>query len=160
MFKSAQFILIAILGLVIIGYGTLFFMVRSIDINTKQIDENYTKEKEALVGTGNANGEVFDLQKRIALSKKLIENKNTEAIITSEFEKDMVDGVVLHSLDYEMNDKSVALTGNADNLYILAKQIAVLNNSEVFGGIVDGIKTTTGKDSGIDFSLKLKINNL
>lgn len=159
-FKSAQLLLIVILVLVIIAYGTLLFLVKTVNKNIEKADADYSAEKEVLIGAGNTNGEVLDLQKRIKLSKKLIENKNVEAVVLGELEKSMVDGVSLNSLEYKMDDNSVVIAGNADNLYSLAKQVATLNDSKAFSGIVNGVETNSGVDSGIDFSLKLKINNL
>lgn len=158
--KSAQFALIGILALLIIAYGVLFFLLKLTNSKIEQLDMDYMMQKKALVGTGNNNGEVYDLQKRIVLSKNLIENKDVRGDLIAGLEKSMIDGVLLSSLEYTMDDSSVIIEGNANNLYDLAKQVLNFKNSDIFGGVIGDIETSTGKNSGIDFSLTLKINNL
>jgi hypothetical protein len=158
--KSTQSIIIGILVTLIVVYGGLIFLVNMTDKNIAMIGSEYEAEKQKLIGAGNANGEVIDLQKRIFFAKSLVEKKSVPENILTGLEKSMIDGVSLSLLDYLAGGNSISIEGNANNLYDLAKQLLSFKNSSIFSGIEGDVSTKTSENTGIDFTLSLKINNL
>jgi len=159
-FKSAQFILTSVLMVLVLIYGVFYVWVRVIDNSILQVGIDYDAQKRNLVGAGNVNAEVFDLQKRMTLSKALIVKKSSADIILTSLGSNIIEGVSLNSVKYTAVDNKIIIDGNANSLFDLAKQISSLKKVTYFDGIIGDIKTSLGKNSGVDFSFAFEVNNL
>jgi len=124
---------------------------------TKQINEAKTQYAEQIKAlTSEKNLDAFDFQNRIALAKKLVENKGFELDVISNVEKSILPAVYLKSLSYKQAGKILNLSCVADSFATFVQQVANFKSSQFFSDVsTDG--ANVNQDGKWEFSLSLNI---
>lgn len=142
-------VILAVLGGV---YGWLVFETGKVGREVEAVNSDYAAEYQKLI---SGNREIVDFQNRITLAKDMLAGGGKALGSLSELEKSLLSGVYL--IDYVLEKGQLKLTAAANDLDVLARQIASFKNNSYFSGVSVG-KSTLNDKNKIVSEIVLSIN--
>lgn len=142
-----------VLVVLLIGYGAILFIDKNTQAKSAEADSQYAAEYQKLI---TSNKDVVDFQNRLIIAKDLVVQEGVGYSSLPAVEKAMIPGVYLADFNYDQAQKTISVTGVADNFDMLAKQILSFKESKYFAEVSAG-STTLDQNGKVEFELELKI---
>lgn len=119
--------------------------IMQIDSSMATIGTQAQKDREA---------DIFNYQKKINDFSLLLKNRKSSLNILSFLEKQTLSNVWFNRFSLSEKDKSIALSGEAENMEVLSRQVMLLESNEYVKKI-DVLSSNLGNLSRISFNLNI-----
>lgn len=155
--STGPIFLIVVLALLVVAYGALIFLNRSVSAKIKITEDEYKSEyNKFLAGNGN---EVLDFKNRSDVAKKILAEDQSATTMLTQIEASILPQVRLENLTYDKARGEVKLSCIGDNFETLAKQILSFKQNNYFSIVTSNQSNLNSENSSeliFDINLIIK----
>lgn len=146
-------VVILLLALVLVAYGALFFFQKRVEAQIAS-EQEMLNSKTQEFKNGDAKN-VLDFQNRISESGKLLDQYVDNLVLLDEIQRDVLPGVFLTDLSFNLEDGEVNLDCRASNYEQVSKQILSFKKSSFFSKVEAGKTSIMAQEGLIGFEVIL-----